>query len=732
MSFFDELKRRNVFRVGIAYLVVSWLLLQIIDVVVPILVLPDWVARFMLLLLLVGFIPVLIAAWAFELTPDGLKKEKDVDRTQSITPQTGHKLDRAIIGILTVALAWFIWDKFAQVPGELGPTTKPETTQLTAVAPDPVSKQNPPAKSIAVLPFANMSDDASNEYFSDGISEEILNALAKVRELKVAGRTSSFAFKGRNEDLRMIGKALGVSHILEGSVRKAGNTVRITAQLIQVDDGFHLWSETYDRELTDIFAIQDEIANAILQQLKAQLVGGGQITSTRADTQAYEKYLLAKQRIYGRSQLELELALTLLDESIEMDQNFAPAFAQRGITTLMLSEQGYGTIPHEEALQTARKYLEKSLQLDENLAEGLAGMGFYYRRQTGASNQEPAIDYLRRALAINPSLTNASNWLANQLTTHGRYAEAQKIYMAMHENDPMYRPAIGNLINAFLRMGQPDRAQAVVDKVRPYSPDDADLSRASAGILLATGRFGEAYPLAQFAWERAPTNLNTVFTRGLSLAGSNQFEKLANLSDHLAGLKLYALRMLGRTEEGTLFAQKLVEHTGNPAELISFLVNTERADEAALYLEQNWPQLNLLEAEYGGHLGSFGYGHGLMLDIAWIYQQTGDPDKFEQAMEYVRSVHNEELRNGANNMFIRITEAGYWLLRGDQQRALDELARAMDIGWTATPRISQAMPIFKPLEGLPRYEALQIEALKHLNQQRALMDLEPLELDRTL
>jgi TolB-like protein len=249
---FEELKRRNVFKVGTAYVVLAWLLAQVTDIFLEPFGAPEWVIKTILLLLIIGFPLALLFAWAFELTPEGLKKEKDVDRSQSITHETGQKLNFAIIFILVLALGYFAIDKFV-----LEPQRKAETARQSA---SPVAEPDTSSdKSIAVLPFVNMSEDAGNEYFSDGISEEILNSLAKVKDLKVAGRTSSFAFKGRDQDLRQIGDALGVNHILEGSVRKAGAKVRITAQLIQVEDGFHLWSETYDRELTDVFAIRGHI-----------------------------------------------------------------------------------------------------------------------------------------------------------------------------------------------------------------------------------------------------------------------------------------------------------------------------------------------------------------------------------------------------------------------------------------------------------------------------------------
>ena len=209
-----------------------------------------------------------------------------------------------------------------------------------------------------------MSPDPDQEYFSDGISEEILNALAKVKELKVAGRTSSFAFKNKNDDLRLIGDTLGVGHILEGSVRKSGTTVRITAQLIQVKDGFHLWSESYDRELNDIFAIQDEIAAAILVQLKAHLIGvdiNALAESDQTNSEAFELYLLARQQLYARTTPAIKFAAEQLDKALAIDPNYAPAQALRGIATLLLSEWSYGDIPRLEAGAQAKVYLDKSL-----------------------------------------------------------------------------------------------------------------------------------------------------------------------------------------------------------------------------------------------------------------------------------------------------------------------------------------------------------------------------------
>jgi TolB-like protein len=265
MSLFTELKRRNVFRVGIAYLVLGWLLLQVTDVVVPILELPDWVARLVLFLLLLGFPLILFFAWAFELTPEGVKREKDVDRDRSIAPQTGKKLDRAIIGILVVAVAVLLFDRIRIDEPE--PAAQPDT----AVAGDPLagSTETPVMedKSVAVLPFVAMSSGPDDEYFADGLTEEILNSLAQLPELLVTARTSAFSFKGQDLPIVDIAAALGVGHIVEGSVRRSGDRLRVTAQLIRAADGFHLWSENYDSTEEDTIAVQEDIAEKIAQAM---------------------------------------------------------------------------------------------------------------------------------------------------------------------------------------------------------------------------------------------------------------------------------------------------------------------------------------------------------------------------------------------------------------------------------------------------------------------------------
>jgi len=263
MPLIAELKRRNVIRVGVAYAIVAWLLLEVASVIFPGLHLPDWTLTFLIVLVAAGFPLALILAWAFELTPEGLKREAEVDRTESTTRTKGRKLDFAIIGLLALAVVFLVVDNYVL-------EAEPERAEVAAEqipAAEPVERE----KSIAVLPFVNMSSDPEQEYFSEGISEELLNELAQLPGLRVASRTSAFTFKGENRNMGEIAAILKVSYVLEGSVRKSGNRVRIAAQLIDASNEKHLWSEIYDRELTDIFAIQSEIARAVSRKVKIEL-----------------------------------------------------------------------------------------------------------------------------------------------------------------------------------------------------------------------------------------------------------------------------------------------------------------------------------------------------------------------------------------------------------------------------------------------------------------------------
>jgi len=705
LTIFAELKRRNVFRVAIAYAVASWVLVQIIDVISPVFEIPEWAPKLIIIILAIGLVPALVFAWAFEITPEGIKKESEIDRSGSIAHQTGRKLNYVTTGFLLVAVALLLVER------QLGPsgTAEPEAA---AVASERTQSEN----SIAVLPFVNMSSEAEQEFFSDGITEEILNALASVQELKVAGRTSSFAFKGQNDDLRRIGDALGVENILEGSVRKSGATVRITAQLIRVDNGFHLWSETYDRELTDVFAIQDEIATEILKQLRSKLLPDISVVTKaqRTSPEVYDLYLQAKQRIYTRIRKEIETAVVELDHAIQLDEKYAPAFAQRGIATMLLSDQQYGSIPDDEANRRGKRFIDESLKLDPNLAEGWAGLGLY--NTNGAQDTEASIDALVKALAINPNLIDASNWLQISLVDAGDVIGSMKILEEITERDPLYRPAFSNAIQGFNNFGQPEKAEALVQRIARIDPDSPDLLMAKAINYLYSGRSGEGLQLMEQRRELGSMSGVAQVFMSVGLMDTGQFERAT-----VEGSPFFqpdALYSTGRVDEAFALARDQAI-AGNPGTFFDLLLRANRDQELVNYVEERWPTLSAFSNEYSGNQ----YGYELMANLALAYSRTGNMARFDEAMNFVEQRISLLLEQGVKNYIFSGNRAIYYALLGDVDSAFEHFRAAVDGGWVIVGDPVEVEPALASLAGDPRFAEIEATMLAKVNGYRELLDL---------
>ena len=367
-SVWAELRRRNVVKVAVAYAIVGWLLVEVASVVLPTFKAPEWIMQVFTFLVIVGFPLALILAWAFELTPEGIKREKDVDRSQSITHITRRKLDYLIIAVLVLALGFFAFDKFVLDPSRDADLVQ-ATTEAIAEQAAEAGKEEIANKSIAVLAFTDLSPQGDQEYFSDGISEELLNVLAKIPGLRVAARTSSFQFKGQNRDIVDIGQQLNVALILEGSVRKAGLQIRITAQLVDASNGFHLWSETYDRKLANIFAVQDEISAAIVGALKDHLglqVEAAPRVIAAANTEAHDAYLRGRYLVVQRGRAGIEGAIGEFEQAIILDPEYALAHAELAMATLLLNQAA--GLPVTEAIARATPYAERAMALDPDLA----------------------------------------------------------------------------------------------------------------------------------------------------------------------------------------------------------------------------------------------------------------------------------------------------------------------------------------------------------------------------
>jgi TolB-like protein len=451
MSLIAELKRRNVFRVGAAYGIVAWLLVEMASVVLPALRLPEWTLTLLEFLVVAGFPLALILAWAFELTPEGIKLDTAVDPDQSVTHATNRRLDFAIIGLLIVAVVYFAIDKFVL-------EVEPETAVM-ALKQLPASEAVVREISIAVLPFANLSDDASNEYFSLGISEELLNVLTRVTSLRVASRTSSFSFKGTNTAIPEIAAQLNVNHILEGSVRKSGNKVRITAQLIEVESDSHLWSDTYDRELDDIFGIQKEIAANIVAELTQTLNADESIASSvlpsTTDVAAYELYLQGRYLLALRGGENLKEAARLFEQAVEIDNSFAAAYAALGKTYSLLPAYGRGfdSRPFTEKSEAA---IDKALQLDPDQTEALIAKG--NNATLYSWEWDEARVAFEHALRVNPNDAEVRNFYGDYFTTTGDFANAEKFERRAMELDMLADVHARDLAYLMIEMSRYDEA----------------------------------------------------------------------------------------------------------------------------------------------------------------------------------------------------------------------------------------------------------------------------------
>ncbi len=445
MSLFTELKRRNVFRVAAAYIVVAWLLTEILATILPMFGVPDWVGKAVVIVAAVTFVPVLVFAWAFEMTPEGIKREKDVNRDSSITSRTGKKLDYVTIAAVVVGVGLLGWSKL----GTEIPEPAIEITETSG------------APSVAVLPFVNMSGNAENEYFSDGLTETLLHMLSQVPNIKVAARTSSFAFKGKEQDVRQIALALGVAHILEGSVQRSGDKVRVTAQLIRADDGFHVWSSNYDRTLNDIFAIQDEIAADVGKSLTTSLLGASSISIESVGTHdiiAYDLYLQA------------------------------------------LSEKANNSY---EGLQQAEHLLKQSLLIDPDFldAKSALGMVYIFQESTGFREEDEAFanaaELFKQVVSVRPRDATAR---AATIVIRARMAENDGAYMAVMDAIP--------------------EIEAIVET----APNDVDLRILVANVLRNTDRHEDAQGHLQKALLIDPVNSELHYTLGMVQKGLRDWD----------------------------------------------------------------------------------------------------------------------------------------------------------------------------------------------------------------
>ena len=502
-NLFAELKRRNVYKVAVAYLVASWLLIQIATQVFPFFEVPNWAVRLVVLLLILGFPAALIFSWAFEITPEGIKRESEIGPGKSVTRKTGRKLVGLTVVLAVIAAGLFVF-QFVRPKAE---PQKSVTTHPSGEVKAPISP-----KSVAVMAFNNLSDDKGSEYFSDGISEELLTVLQKIPGLHVAARTSAFSFKGRNATAQEIGEKLGVAHLVEGSVRKAGDMVRIAARLTQANTGEEQWSENYTRNLKDVFAVQTELAQTIVEQLRGQLTGGAGNPTTKAqiqaevraaekggtkDVEAHEAYLQGRFFINRHSEKETDQARAAFERAVQLDSQFPLAWAglaQTHIWYCNFATEG-GLKGFNAHLAAAREALEKALAIEPDMPEALSARAII---ETNFDyNWKGAAETLSKALAVAPGDPSLLSWSGNLALSRGQLTEALDFYrrsVAVDPVNPLTREFLAAALSVLGHQEEARREYARVIELNPSAPN----SYAAIGLTyLLQGKFEEAATAAQ-------------------------------------------------------------------------------------------------------------------------------------------------------------------------------------------------------------------------------------------
>ena len=599
LRLFEQLKQRNVFRVAALYLVVCWLILDPVHVVFHMLDVPIWADRLVIMLMAVGFPAVLIFAWVYEITPEGLKPTVEVSQGQSIRRLTGRRLDKAIIAVLAVALGYFVLDKFwiskrvAEPAARSAAAEVPQPIAAPAAAPAVVAQAapsaaafSPPPHSIAVLPFVNMSGDKEQEYFSDGLTEELLNSLSRIDQLQVAGRTSSFFFKGEHADLATIARKLNVANVLEGSVRRSARTVRVTAQLINAVTGFHLWSETYDRDLGDVLKMQTDIANAVASALKVTLLGDVaakvELGGTH-DPAAFDSYLRGTKLELAHDAKSYQAAIAEYSEAIRLDPNYARAFASRSFI-----EDGYASefATEQSAIRQmvarAETDARSAIALAPGLAEGHVALAAVF--ESGFLDFTQATAEYERAVALAPGN-------ARVLVNYGRFAvrmgrndagiAAARRAVVVDPLNPLVHSHLGQALHAARRY---EEAVAAFSDFRALDPEDPGgsglpgLSRYAQGNLEAARESCEAKP--------------DYWISQLCLAMT--YAKLGRRADAEAQAEK------GRAEYGEAWAYQLAEiyaQWGDASKALDWLETAQRLRDPGLVEVKTDPFLDSLRQE---------------------------------------------------------------------------------------------------------------------------------------
>jgi len=483
-SFFAELKRRNVYKVAVAYGIVAWLLIQVSDTVFPRLNLPDRAVTLVIVLLILGFPVALVLAWAFELTPEGIKRTEDVAPSESITRRTGRKATALIVIAAFVAAALFAWQFY-----------RPNASLVAGVTASPAAIAD---KSIAVLPFENASGNPDTEYLSDGISEALINSLTELQQLKVIARSTAFRYKGKQIDPQAVGRELAVRTVLMGLVRQVGENLNVQVDLVDASTGAQLWGQEYERSVSDVLTVKQAIAREVTEKLRLKLSGEQQQQITKRDTanaEAYQFYLRGRYYWNNRTPADLEKAIGEFQQAVERDPGYALAFV--GLADCYSILEDYTGA--EGAIEKAKAYAERALQLDASLAEAHASLGNVYHNMWRWVEAEREF---QRSITLNPKYPTARHWYGNLLRDLGRIEEAMAEMKRAQELDPLSPIINQNVARGYAFRGEFDQAARQFEKIIELNPSFPG-AHAQLGffVYLRQERFDEAIAEIQKAVE---------------------------------------------------------------------------------------------------------------------------------------------------------------------------------------------------------------------------------------
>ena len=707
--FLAELRRRNVYKVGVAYAVVAWIALQAASFLLPTFGAPAWVFRVLVLLVVLGFALAVAFSWAFELTPEGLKRSHEVPHEHSITHVTGRKLDFAIIGLLIVALGVSVYLNLREAP------------------------RGGRSASIAVLPFTSRSVDPAHAMFADGIHDELLTSLANIGSLKVISRTSVMEYRNTTKNLRQIGKELSVATVLEGAVQRVGDSVRINVQLIDAATDEHLWANTYDRRLStdNLFAIQTEIATTIADKLQATLTPDEKERIEKVPTenlQAYNLYLAGRQNLYQRKQETLQRARELFEQAIALDPRFAKAYS--GLSdTLNILFVNFDALEPDEVFSKSGELLDKALALDTQDADLYASLGLLKNSRWNTTQQRADLDQsdeaFERAIALNPNHSQAVAWYAASKLDTGDYARAIKLFERSLELDPLARITKTNLAQSYAGIGENRKALDLWLESARMNPDWPGAPESIGFQLQRLGRLDEA--LAWFyramALSEDPSSVRGVSGAHLALGQTARAAKVASQlpREHPLWVLNQALarRLEGDPAGGLAMLEAAIGKNAIPplpvlAAGADLAVELRKFAEARGWLERLCPQM----LDTTPRFDDWGFCKGA--GYAYVLRGLGDRERSAKVLDAYLNYVAGRPRHGFLGFGIGDVEA--LSLLGKRDEALARLREAVDGGWrTSGPRSRWNLiedPYLQSLHDDARFRAIVAEVDEDIARMR--------------